>query len=60
MICDPRQNAFSLLGMACPGDAYQIVTDEETKTPPDQRDVADHWVQLGSRVNAIHSAVTVH
>ena len=60
MIYDPWQDAFSLLGMACRCEAYQIVADGLTSTPPDQRDVADRWVQLGSRVNAILSAVTVH
>lgn len=53
-------DAFSLLEMACPCEAYRIVTDGLTDTPPNQPDVADRWVQLGSRINAILTAVTVH
>lgn len=53
-------DAFALLEMACPCEAYQIVTDGLTSTPTDQVDVADQWVQLGSRINAILATVTVH
>ena len=59
-MADVWDDAFALLSMACPCEAYHIVTDGLTGTPPDQPDVADRWVQLGSRVSAILMAVTVH